>query len=162
MPRPLLLVLALGGIVSRLLACDSATSETPAVEAGVEAEAGIDHVECPKDRPAAGTPCAVPEGTTCDVGACGTSIALCTHGRWTYGGNPEPDPPCPDLVPAPGEPCPECWKPGKSCPYPKSQTCTTEQRIATATCIEKAWSVTYTPCPDAGSHVQGDADADAD
>lgn len=165
MPRPLLLVLALCGVFA---ACDSTRTETPEVEAGVEGEAGIDKVECPKAVPARDAPCALPEGTTCDFGACGTKLAVCTHGLWSFGGNPAPNPPCPGLLPGKGEACPACWPEAKPCPYHPpgcfSEDASDEQRIATASCVENVWAIAYSSCPlfEGGADVQRDAGPDGD
>jgi hypothetical protein len=164
---PLLLLSLGGGFAS----CKSSDGVDAPAEAGVEGESGIDKVDCPlqEDPPERNSPCDLPEGTTCNLGACGTKVAVCTHGQWLYGANPAPNPPCPTPTPpAPDTVCPECWPQGKVCTYYPSSCfsadASTEQRVSVASCVDSKWSFTYSACPisDGGADVQGDAGADGD
>jgi hypothetical protein len=152
-----------------LAACDSALSAPEEPAAAQPAEGDAAAVSCPHVVPAPGDPCALPDGTTCDFGACGTRLAACVRGNWSYGGNPPPNPPCPELVPLAMSACPDCWPKGGTCTYHEtdcfSGDAAAQQQIAVLSCDKDGgWFATYRPCPvpDAGADVQRDGDADAD
>ncbi len=154
-------------------ACDSTTTDAPAPDAGIVDDTGPLKVQCPTDAPDDGAPCTLPVGTTCDFGSCGTRLAVCRGGVWTYGGNPAPDPPCPTDPPKADSACPDCWPTRKTCTY-FAEKCFAPspdagpQNIAVASCVASQWSVSIRPCStsdggeDAGADVQGDGGLDAD
>jgi hypothetical protein len=119
---------------------------------------------CPDTLPVDGETCRIPEGTTCELGACATQIATCTRGRWRVGSNPDPSPPCPAATPDLGDPCPPCWPAARSCRY-GSTDCTlpdASQNVATASCASGAWMVRIDPCLDASADAPSDVQDDAE
>lgn len=121
-------------------------------------------VPCPASMPSSGSNCALPEGTTCDFGGCGTRLARCTGGVWRVGSNSPPVSLCPDAAPNEGVPCPPCWSSDVVCRY-GSRDCTSpdaSENRAIASCPKGAWRVAFEPCRDAGPDVQGDGGPDAD
>jgi hypothetical protein len=162
---PIAVALALGSLLAAVAAACGADTEDPATlpERGAE-DSGIIVATCPKARPANGTECLLPEGTTCDFGQCGTLLAQCSRGLWVLASNDPPRPPCPDVAPNPGIACPPCWAPAVSCPY-GSTDCSlpdASDNKTIATCPDGGWVVEFRPCRDAGPDVQGDGGPDAD
>ncbi len=152
-------------------ACDSASSTTQQADAAAPIAQRERPVACPPASavPTQGAACDLPEGTTCDFGACSTKLASCTRGHWQYGANPPPNPPCPAQVPLPMSPCPQCWPNEGQCTYHEADCFSgdaSNQQILVATCENEVWAESLRPCPvpggDAGADVQRDADADAD
>jgi hypothetical protein len=62
-------------------------------------------------------PCALPEGTTCEVGLCAQRYAVCTAQRWVLGVPPNIVEACPLVTPRPSGLCPSCWSSISSCVY---------------------------------------------
>ncbi|HEY8078504.1 MAG TPA: hypothetical protein VIF62_30450 [Labilithrix sp.] len=154
-------------VCAMFAACDSASSTTQETDAGTPRDGDASTVACPTTAPAEGEGCALPEGTTCDFGACSTRLAQCTRGHWQYGGNPPPNPPCPTQVPLPMSKCPDCWPAEGQCTYHEADCFSgdaSNQQIIVATCEAQVWAFAFRPCPvqDAGADVQGDAEPDGD
>lgn len=119
---------------------------------------------CPTERPTTGSPCLLPEGTTCDFGLCATRLAQCSRGSWVVASNDPPRPPCPEIAPNMGTPCPACWSTDVACSY-GSTDCSlpdASDNTTLAACPDGGWVVEFRPCRDAGPDVQGDGGPDAD
>lgn len=161
--------LATAGLAGAALAAAIGACTTEPATDAPNADAGIDDSAvataiCPATAPDAGTPCTLPEGTTCDFGNCGTRLAQCTGGTWRFGSNPAPRPPCPAQPPDIEAPCPECWPSDVTCVY-GSQDCSAADaslNTSVASCVNRKWTLDVRPCRDAGADVQGDAAPDAD
>lgn len=161
--------LALAAAASALpFACTStADDELPGDDAGA-LDGTATRTDCPEQEPAAGAACALPEGTTCGFGKCGTRLARCTLGAWEIGANPAPRPPCPEVPPSQGQACAPCWPPEMTCTY-GSTDCSAEDasvNTAVASCPNETWVLSVRPCRDGGldggPDVQGDSGLDAD
>lgn len=160
-------MLVLGtGAVGLVGACDGDATDTPGGDDGGAETGSVDPGACPEEAPAPNSLCILPEGTTCDFGRCGTLLARCTLGVWRFGGNPPPQPPCPDPPPNEGVACPACWPVTLSCIYGSTDCSAEDASVNTtiATCPEgRTWVVETRPCRDGGGpDVQGDAEPDAD
>lgn len=143
-------------------ACTSQSATAPTADAMTD-DATMTEGICPGAAPQAGAECLLPEGTLCAFGACGTPIAVCTHGRWQFGGNPA-SPACPDSPPASESACPKCWPETQTCRY-GSVDCTAPDASANrtvASCPNGTWVLAFTPCADASTDVQGDGGAQKD
>ena len=147
-----------------LLACDVSLVAAPNDVDGGQDGGSVDQATCPGADPGDDAACALPENTTCGFGTCGTRIAQCTSGRWIFGSNAPPRPPCPTRPPSQGDPCPDCW-PGGTCTYVPS-SCEPDDgsvpNTAVASCSAQVWSLAFLPCRDAGADVQGDGGPDGD
>lgn len=167
---------ALAVVLSPLAAIATGCADDPLAspmrhDAGAPSSTLGDSV-CPRVAPDAGTGCDQPEGTTCAFGACGSSIAECTRGRWRYSGNPPPRPPCPQGFPASDSVCPPCWPSGVECTYGSNDCSAPDASAKTtvASCVDggagqpQRWAVRTFACAstDAGANVQRDAEPDAD
>lgn len=143
---------------------DDPSPET-AADASFDPDALAAEGVCPAAAPADGEACRLPEGTTCAFEACGTSIAVCGRGVWRYGGNPKPQPACPEAPPTGGAACPVCWPADAVCRY-GSADCSKPDASANqteATCPAGTWVLAFSPCAvDAGADVQGDGGPEAD
>lgn len=140
---------------------DVASDGDGGVDAGL-----VERATCPDKPPRDGAACALPEGTTCDFGRCGTRIAKCTAGAWRFGGNLPPTPPCPATPPESEAGCPPCWPAEITCTY-FAERCSDPdaaagQNIAVASCPAGRWELDITPCRDAGADVQGDGGVEGD
>jgi hypothetical protein len=151
--------------VSLEAACgDSSASVTTGTDGGEES-GSVQRADCPTGEPPNGSPCQLPEGTTCDFGQCGTRLASCTQGAWIFGGNGPPRPPCPVDPPNTDLPCPACWPAAVSCTYGSTSCSAADASVNTAiaSCPHGTWVLDIRPCRDGGGpDVQGDAGADAD
>lgn len=158
---------AAAGLIAMIVAActDESTNVDGTPDSGIDPTT-IGTGVCPIVPPRINTTCLLPEGTTCAF-ACGSSIVVCQSGNWRLAGNPPPRPPCPDPAPAADTPCPACWPSAVTCRY-GSEDCTAPDAStnrAIASCPDGKWRISFSPCADAGdagSNVQGDADADAD
>jgi hypothetical protein len=150
---------ALGG------ACTT-TSVDVSTEAGSgEDGAALDLATCPKTAPAGGSLCLLPEGTTCDFGSCGITIARCSQGAWRFASNAPPSPSCPEAPPNPDVACPACWPAAITCPYGSADCSAADAsaNTAVASCPHGTWVLDIRPCRDGGgADVQGDGGPDAD
>ena len=155
----------LGSAAAALAAACGAASETTAATPEGGAEGGqVVVATCPAAQPTNGSPCLLPEGTTCDFGLCGTRLAQCLRGAWRLAPNEPPAPACPDPAPNPGVSCPPCWPAAVSCAY-GSTNCSladASDNTTVASCPAGGWVVEFRPCRDAGPDVQGDGGRDAD
>lgn len=134
----------------------------PGVNPGVD-DATVTQELCPKVAQDGGDPCALPEGTTCSFGSTCGPYAQCLRGVWVYGSTPGA-PPCSDTPPIADASCPPCWPEPVVCRY-GSEDCSQADASANrtfATCVEGRWTLTYSPCADASTDVQGDGGADRD
>lgn len=156
-------------LVSGITAGASACGHEPssgALSVAEEASSGVvSPGECPLLVPANGAMCALPEGTTCDFGRCGTRVARCAHGTWQFGSNSAPAPPCPADVPIRGSFCPPCWPTEATCFY-GNDACRAPDAsplLSRATCPQSTWLVAVEACRDGGgADVQRDGEPDAD
>lgn len=120
---------------------------------------------CPGLEPRAGARCVVPEGTTCLFGACRATAGRCRLGRWELSALDRGGAECPELPPAAGSPCPECWSPSAVCTYGADQ-CTADGSAnpTAASCPAESWVVTVLTCDggasDGGDDAGGDGDSD--
>lgn len=154
-----------GALVTPLASCasDADDSNTDSPDGG-ESPGFAAVTTCPEQLPEDGTICALPEGTTCAFGTCGTPLFSCLSGTWRHATNPPPASVCPSQTPEDEAGCPACWSEGVTCTY-GSIDCTAPDaslRRATASCDRIRWTVAFEPCRDAGPDVQGDAEPDAD
>lgn len=149
--------------MATISACSSDNSTMqPRVNTDVD-DATVTEGICPAVAPDGGDACSLPEGTTCSFGACGTPIAQCLRGVWVFGGIPGA-PPCPDPPPASDSTCPPCWPENVVCRY-GSDDCSQADASANrtfASCAAGTWTLTFSPCADASTDVQGDGGADRD
>lgn len=130
-----------------------------------DGDGAINRARCPSAAPSEGESCVLPEGTTCDFGQCGTRLATCGRGRWTFGTNPAPAPNCPSLPPEVDAACPACWPASATCTYGSTDCSQPDASLntAVASCPNGAWVLDIRPCRDGGEpDVQGDAEPDAD
>ncbi|MDB4941870.1 MAG: hypothetical protein JWP97_1404 [Labilithrix sp.] len=156
------LVLAMSGVALAAACGSDDPAAAPAPDGGAPDGAML-ATACPSAAPAAGSECTLPEGTTCDFGACGTRLARCTRGVWFFAGNPPPRSICPEVAPNAAVACPACWQPEVTCSY-GSPDCTlpdASQSTTLASCPDGEWLVEFRPCRDAGPDVQGDGGPDA-
>lgn len=158
---------ALAGIAA-FASCSTDDTSAPAADAGPDDALDAARAACPKEEPGSGAACDLPEGTTCDFGACGTRLTVCSGGAWRRAGNPPPTPPCPDAPPTSDAGCPPCWPVAKTCTY-YSAACLDPDaagplNAAVASCPSGIWSVDIQSCPppEAGADVQGDSGLDGD
>ena len=149
-----------------LVACDVSLVTAPtAGDGGADGGPTDQDTTCPAADPGDAGACALPEGTTCSFGTCGTRIAQCTSGRWIFGSNLAPKPQCPLLAPSPGATCPDCWSTDITCPYVPTSCEPDDGAVpnnTVASCVNQTWRLEFLPCRDAGADVQGDAEPDAD
>ncbi len=154
--------LGLFGLLGMFQACDTPDDELSLRSSEEGGTPGTPtKAVCPTNEPDSGTPCLLPEGTTCRWGSCGTSAAKCTQGKWKLGANTATLP-CPDLPPTPDVPCPACWPETATCAY-QGSSCPGDDaggKVAIASCPQGVWIVDIPARRDAG--VDGAADADAD
>lgn len=160
-------MLVIGSSASAIAAACGANSDatTTTQEGGAEEDAVVvGACPSPSSRPANGSPCLLPEGTTCEFGLCGTRLARCSRGLWVLAANPPPRPPCPDVAPNKATKCPDCWPPEVSCTYGSTDCSLADasDNTAIASCPAGGWVVDFRPCRDAGADVQGDGGPDAD
>jgi hypothetical protein len=168
-------VRVLGSLAAALLVVAAAVAlggacTTMSVDVSTEAGSGddsaaLDRASCPKAAPTGGALCLLPEGTTCDFGGCGITIARCSQGAWRYASNTPPTPPCPEAPPNPDVACPACWPAAVTCPYGSTNCSAADAsaNTAVASCPHGTWVLDIRPCRDGGgSDVQGDGGLDAD
>lgn len=145
-------------LVSIAVACSTTDGLVAEGENGGSSEPAVASGRCPEAGPPNGSICFLPEGTACVFGSCGTSIAQCNGGAWTYS-TVDHRPPCPEQVPDIDEPCPSCWPAGATCTYGSldcAQSDASGGTRATASCEPGGtWSVVIEPCRDGGADVQG-------
>ncbi len=121
---------------------------------------------CPAEAPQNGSPCAVPEGTTCAFGTCG-GFSRCTLGTWHVAAT-VPGVVCPEARPAPGSPCPPCLPAGTVCRY--NEACTEGAGVPTAraTCARPSsgpglvWALETNTCPEPDGGADGGRDGAPD
>lgn len=149
-----------------LVACDVSLVTAPGDDTNATDGGTIDQATtCPSVDPGDGGACSLPEGTTCSFESCGSRIAQCRMGFWVFGSNPPPKPQCPELAPAQGGSCSQCWPEGVVCPYVPTSCEPNDGSVpnnTVASCLDASWTLSFLPCRDAGADVQGDAKTDAD
>ncbi len=162
----LALVLVLGSAAAMLAgACGDGSSTTTTTPDGGEESGSVQRAECPPTAPPSGSPCLLPEGTTCDFGTCGTRLGRCTRGAWALAGNPPPKPLCPADPPTESVKCPACWPATASCTYGSTNCSAADASVntAVASCPTGSWVLDIRPCRDGGgADVQRDGEPDAD
>jgi hypothetical protein len=113
---------------------------------------------CPEALPEEGARCALPEGTTCLYGPCGT-FATCTRGAFARATSPRANL-CPAFPPREGSPCGPCFLDGGACVY-GDPTCADAQVPATiSTCVTGRFATRAVDC-DAGAGDAASTDAAA-
>lgn len=149
-----------------LVACDVSLVTAPTDgDGGTNGGMTDQATTCPTADPGDDAGCALPEGTTCSFGTCGTRIAVCSSSHWIFGSNQPPKPQCPKLAPSQGATCPDCWPANVSCPYAPESCEPNDGSVPNntlASCESQVWNLAFLPCRDAGADVQGDAEPDAD
>jgi hypothetical protein len=147
------------------VACSAEIDVAPVAPDAAGDEGSVSPDDCPTAVPVTGASCALPDGTTCDFGQCGTRLARCTRGVWQVGANAPPSPPCPADPPSADVGCPACWPAAVVCTYGSTSCAAPDASLntAVASCPAGTWVIDIRPCRDGGGpDVQGDAGPDAD
>ena len=110
--------------------------------------------ECPAEAPAAGAPCDPEVGSCSYADECGQSFTVsCNGSSWEIDepiASCNPPPPCPDILPAEGDPCE--LSPGGTpvgCQYDIETACGPAVASADCVAVEEqglVWQVTAPPC----------------
>jgi hypothetical protein len=150
-------LVAASAAVALSAACTDDFEVTPVADAGGDDATPGERAQCPRDPPNDGTPCTLPEGTTCSFGQCAV-IVQCARGEWRQ--SPSAKPPCPELPPGEQTACPRCWPTGASCNWGACTGPDASDKTSIASCPNGVWSLAVLPCPDGGGpDVQGDGEA---
>jgi len=110
---------------------------------------------CPEALPEEGAWCALPEGTTCLYGPCG-SFVVCTRGAFLRATSPRANL-CPASPPREGSPCGPCFVDGGACVYGDPTCADAQVPAAISACFAGRFTTRSVEC-EAGAADAASAD----